>query len=239
MMEKCFVSIQIETIEGCNRRCWHCPNRTIPPSGRLMSLGLFERIINQLVEMGYEGSIRPYLMNEPFMDARMPQMMATIRRRLPENVCCVNTNGELLPLDLARELSDMGVKLRISAYTAATLRRFREARIRTTHVTDFTRVAEELPEWFNNRGGLVDLPGAEPVGGDCQYPRIQMYIRHDGRAVLCCNDWRNQVVMGDATEEPLLTIWNNDRYALYREALAEGERLPPLCDKCSYRGFDD
>lgn len=234
-----FQTIQLETIQGCNRKCWHCPNRDIEATGKLMSLDLFFRIIDQLVDMRFTGAVRPYCMNEPFMDDRMPEMMAHIRRVLPDALCVVNTNGTLLSLDLAQKLSDMGVKLRISAYDRATLERFQTAGIHTTHVTDFTNARDVLPSFFTNRGGLVEIPGRAPVTGDCQYPSVQMYVRHDGQCVLCCNDWHNAVVMGDANREWLLDIYNNERYATYREALARGQRLPPLCDQCSYRGYDD
>jgi radical SAM protein with 4Fe4S-binding SPASM domain len=234
-----FQSIQLETIQGCTRRCWHCPNANIEYTGAMMSRDLFDRIIEQLVAMEYTGSVRPYLMNEPFLDPRMPELMRHIREQLPNCLCVVNTNGDRLSLDLARELSGLGVKLRISAYDQATLERFNKARIRTTHVSDFTNVSKELPDFYNNRAGSVDLPGREPVSGDCQYPSIQMYVRHDGRVVLCCNDYLNQVVMGDANEEDLLTIFNTAAFTRYRKALKRLRRLRPLCSQCSYRGFDE
>jgi radical SAM protein with 4Fe4S-binding SPASM domain len=234
-----FQSIQLETIQGCTRKCWHCPNASIEYTGALMARELFDDIIEQLAAMEYRGSVRPYLMNEPFLDPRMPELMRHIQVRLPKCLCVVNTNADRLSLKLARELSDLGVKLRISAYDKATLDRFNWSGITTLHMTDFTRVSEALPDFYNNRAGSVELPGREPVSGDCQYPSIQMYVRHDGRVVLCCNDYHGQVVMGDATKEPLLAIFNNERFREYRSALRAGKRLPPLCDKCSYRGHDE
>ncbi len=50
-----------------------------------------------------------------------------------------------------------------------------------------------------------------------QRPFQQMYVNHRGEAVLCCNDWRFEVVMGDTAEAPLHEIWNNDKYRTYRE----------------------
>jgi hypothetical protein len=178
-------------------------------------------------------------MNEAFTDERMPEMLRHIRKVLPRARCIINTNGVLLSNDLAREMAALGVKLRISAYNPATRERFNTARIPTTHVTDFTNTRENVPAFFTNRAGAVPMPGQAPIGGDCQYPNMQMYIRADGRAVLCCQDYYSAVVMGDANTTPLLDIFNNGLYTAYRRALSRGQRRPPLCSRCSYRGFDE
>jgi len=228
-----FQHIQFETQQGCNRGCWHCPNKGIPRTSEQMPMELIERIVGQLLDMDFIGSVRPYLMNEPFLDPRMPQIMAYIREKLPDAHCLVNTNGDLLSLELARELGGMGVKLRVSAYGDEVARRFGKAKVPMMHVTDFRQAREKVPNVFYNRAGLVEMPGQAPVSGYCNYPFSQMYIRHDGRAVLCCSDYENQVVMGNANTEGLLEIFNGARYREYRQALKEGGRLPPLCSQCS------
>ena len=63
-----------------------------------------------------------------------------------------------------------------------------------------------------------------------------MYVNHRGEAVLCCNDWRFEVVMGDTAEASLLDIWNNDKYQTYRDHLRRRDRHLPLCAACDYRG---
>jgi radical SAM protein with 4Fe4S-binding SPASM domain len=63
-----------------------------------------------------------------------------------------------------------------------------------------------------------------------------MYINYRGEAVLCCNDWRFEVVLGDTAESSLLDIWTNDRYRAYREQLWRQNRHMPLCASCDYRG---
>ena len=86
-----FHDIHLETIQGCNRKCAFCPNKDIASTGALMSRELFDQIIGQLVEMDFRGYVRPYLMNEPFLDERMPEMMRYIREKLPKALCVVNT----------------------------------------------------------------------------------------------------------------------------------------------------
>ena len=89
-----------------------------------------------------------------------------------------------------------------------------------------------------NRAGNV--PGAsrpsEPLPLGCERPFQQMYINYRGEAVLCCNDWRFEVVLGDTAESTLLDIWTNDTYRAYREHLWRQNRHMPLCASCDYRG---
>jgi len=228
-----FHDLHLETIQGCNRKCFFCPNKDIESTGALMSRELFDNLIGQLVEMDFSGHVRPYLMNEPFLDPRMPEMMRYIRKMVPKALCVVNTNGQLLTTEMARELAGIGVKLRISAYEPDTLSRFLRAKIGGMWITDYTHTGEKLPASFMNRAGNIDIGGPPPGAGGCAFPCNEMYVRHTGQVVLCCNDWRSAVVMGDANTTPLLKIFNNRKYANYRKWLGAGERRPPLCSECN------
>jgi hypothetical protein len=231
-----FTVIQIETIHGCNLRCWHCPNKDVTPSGELMTREAFDQIIGELAELGFAGEIRPYLMNEPFMDARMGELARSVRERVPQARCIFNTNGMLLTDEVARELCELEVKLRISAYDSRTLERFRRLHLRTSHVTDYRDTRKEWPAFFCNRAGSVEIPGQEPQGGRCDLPFSHLYVRLDGRAVLCCNDWFSAVVVGNVLEDGLLATFRGQVLRNYRRALKAGVRKPPLCEQCSYVG---
>ena len=63
-----------------------------------------------------------------------------------------------------------------------------------------------------------------------------MYINVRGEAVLCCNDWRFEVIMGDTAETSLAEIWTNAKYQAYRRALQRHNRAMPLCASCDYKG---
>lgn len=227
--------VLFETIQGCNRACWYCPNSAIPSTGTLMAQSLIDKIIDELVALDFRGYVRPYLMNECFLDPRMPAIMRTIRRRLPEALCVVNTNGDLLSVEEARALGQMGVKIRVSAYNHTVLRRFEAAGVPRMHVTNLTRLVEGLPETFNNRAGAVDVGAKDVPQEGCRYPFAQMYIRHDGKAVLCCNDYLSQVVVGDVTQQSLIEAFNTPLYRKYRRMLAKGQRTLPLCQNCNQR----
>jgi MoaA/NifB/PqqE/SkfB family radical SAM enzyme len=89
---------------------------------------------------------------------------------------------------------------------------------------------------LQNRSG--NIPGARhleaPLAAGCPRPFAQMYVNYLGQAVLCCNDWRFEVVMGDTAEASLAEIWMNDKYQTYRHNLRQKNRAMPLCATCDY-----
>jgi len=83
-----------------------------------------------------------------------------------------------------------------------------------------------------------NIPGARQVAAPlplgCPRPSQQMYVNYRGAAVLCCNDWRFEVVMGDTAQATLAEIWMNDKYQRYRHNLQQKNRAMSLCDTCDY-----
>ena len=60
-----------------------------------------------------------------------------------------------------------------------------------------------------------------------------LQIQWDGEVIPCCYDYNNKIVLGNAFEQPVLGILNNEKYNLLR--LAHGEKkfnLFPYCDQC-------
>ena len=95
----------------------------------------------------------------------------------------------------------------------------------------------EITDLINRAGNVPDAPRlTEPLALGCERPFQQMYINYLGEAVLCCNDWRFEVIMGDTAESSLLEIWTNDKYRAYREQLQRRNRNMTLCASCDYRG---
>jgi MoaA/NifB/PqqE/SkfB family radical SAM enzyme len=90
---------------------------------------------------------------------------------------------------------------------------------------------------LTNRSGNV--PGSRrltaPLALGCPRPFQQMYINYRGEAVLCCNDWRFEVIMGDTATSTVAEIWHNAKYQAYRHHLQRHNRALPLCATCDYK----
>jgi MoaA/NifB/PqqE/SkfB family radical SAM enzyme len=92
------------------------------------------------------------------------------------------------------------------------------------------------PHLTNRSGNVPDSRRlTAPLALGCERPFQQMYINYRGEAVLCCNDWRFEVIMGDTATTHLQDIWQNDRYQTYRCNLQRQNRAMPLCATCDYK----
>ena len=93
-----------------------------------------------------------------------------------------------------------------------------------------------------NRGGNVenyDELNYRPVSDRpiriCDLLYHKMYVLYNGDVVLCCMDWRRQVVMGNVDTQSLREIWQGEKYQHFRRLHEEGrsEKLN-LCKSCSF-----
>jgi MoaA/NifB/PqqE/SkfB family radical SAM enzyme len=263
-MLKTFKAILIQTIDLCNRSCAFCPNKyDLRKSGAKMTTEVFEKVLADLHSMHYCGRISPYLMNEPLLDSRIFDMIARIRELFPENVVSLNTNGDALmaSTSVSERLVGSGVDAvliscydqeaefeRLSKFVRDLASRFPKVllddygspvRIRERNGRMNLRVRwvpEALPSFWN-RGG--NAPNPVPTHsmaaiGECRFPRRKMYINYKGEAVLCCSDWRFEVVLGNVRDATLAQIWRGREYKRIRE-LHRGGRAGdiPLCRACN------
>jgi hypothetical protein len=98
------------------------------------------------------------------------------------------------------------------------------------------RTRQATPDLTNRSGNVPDSRHLRaPLALGCERPFQQMYINYRGEAVLCCNDWRFEVVMGDTATASLLDIWTNAKYQAYRRNLQRQDRHMRLCATCDYK----
>jgi len=51
----------------------------------------------------------------------------------------------------------------------------------------------------------------------CKHPWMSMTIKSNGEAVMCMEDFNNEIVLGDARNESLYDIWNGEKYRKFRQ----------------------
>ena len=60
-----------------------------------------------------------------------------------------------------------------------------------------------------------------------------LQIQWNGEVIPCCYDYNNQIVLGNAFEQPVLEILNNDKYGLLRSAHQDKTfEMFPYCNQC-------
>jgi len=254
-----FRAVQLQTVDYCNRKCTFCPNNPIIRSRNLMSVALYVKILHNLKKLNYTGRFSPYLMNEPLMDPRLPELIALARKFLPHSQIAINTNGDKIinSPNLIQTLKEAGLNaLLINIYTPEikieevykyinsnkeiTLLPENE-KILDRYMNDgrlYIRIRElyRAPSYFWNRGGNVKNVKRSPKyrrPPPCDLIFKQIYILWDGKAVLCCSDWQSEVVVGKFPDKSLEEIWQSEVYRVYRNAHCSGEISKlKLCSKC-------
>jgi len=67
----------------------------------------------------------------------------------------------------------------------------------------------------------------------CQFPWSSMTIKSNGEAVMCVEDFNNEIILGDARTETLYDIWNGESYRQLRHdhfELTSGIKCTAQCD---------
>lgn len=67
----------------------------------------------------------------------------------------------------------------------------------------------------------------------CKHPWMSMTIKSNGEAVMCMEDYDNEIILGNAGSETLYDIWNGEKYKKFREDhinLTPGIKCAERCD---------
>jgi radical SAM protein with 4Fe4S-binding SPASM domain len=88
----------------------------------------------------------------------------------------------------------------------------------------------ENGQWYRK-----DFHGTRSVhwSAFCKHPWMSMTIKSNGEAVMCMEDFNNEIILGDAKKESLLDIWNGEQYKRFRENhfnVSPGIKCTEQCD---------
>ncbi len=98
--------------------------------------------------------------------------------------------------------------------------------------TTWTKDGQE--NWAGNVPG-IHLE-REPMKAWCFRPFYQLYVHYNGNVVLCCCDWKGDVVLGNINENTLSEIFSGPVATTYRQNLNNKNRQMKLCNVCDYPG---
>jgi len=184
--------------------------------------------LDELDSLNFDGRIHPYLNGEPLLDKRLFDMIVLVRKRFPQNIIYISTNGDLLTRDVVARLFEEGLsELLIMDYDdSGKFERYKYDK----RIDVMTR--NEGICWYNRAGQVdVDCPNPRDL---CEWMFQKIYINYRGDVILCCSDFNSTVVHGNIMESNLMDIWLSPQYKTYRIAhfLKSGDTLA-LCDKCN------
>jgi radical SAM protein with 4Fe4S-binding SPASM domain len=95
-----------------------------------------------------------------------------------------------------------------------------------------------LDGYSNRAGSLIGkFEEIKPETPDrtCLLPFKELNIWADGKAVLCCNDWNEEALVGDLNTQTISEIWQGEALKLARR-LHKEKRGPEMkiCSSCNY-----
>lgn len=238
-------TIELETVNRCNNDCSFCPvsrkhdiRKTIK-----MSEDLFKKIIGDLEEMQYDGTLCLFSNNEPLLDDRVYSFLKYAREKLPNAILCLYTNGILLTEERYIQLVEYLDYLVIDNYNDEialndNIRELKEKNIDEKNCCVRVDVRKKN-QILANRGGLSpNNENKNQYVSPCVLPFIQMVIRPDGKVSRCCQDVYGNETMGDLSEQSIQDVWQGEKFRLYREMMLEGKRCNiEYCRDCDIKGL--
>lgn len=98
--------VEIETTIMCNAKCWFCPQKNTLRQPKYMEEWVWKKIVDDTRDVGV--IYRPFLLNEPFADKRMTEIVKYMKLD-PTAQVEFNTNASMLTPKVTDKIIDAGV----------------------------------------------------------------------------------------------------------------------------------
>lgn len=246
---KSISSVDITTIDLCNRTCVFCPRHdpNVYPNRNLrMTRDGAEIISKRLSEIDYSGTIAISGFGENLLNPEIVDIIGVLREHNPKAYIECNTNGDPLDAEFAKQLAESGLDvLNVNMYDGP------------EQVAVFDEILKDIPKdryryrvhWnpddhgiiYNNRSGVVqwidDTDDLEKVkNSKCYYPFYKMIIDWNGDVLFCANDWGRERIVGNLLQQPVEEVWMSNEMQKIRKKLSKGNRGFSPCNKCNVTG---
>ena len=246
---KSISSVDITTIDLCNRDCVFCPRHdpNVYPNRNLYMTATGADIIGKrLADIDYSGTIAISGFGENLLNPEIVGVIKSLRDNNPKAYIECNTNGDPLTAELAQDLFVAGLNvLNVNMYDGP------------EQVQKFDEILKNIPSdnykyrvhWdskdygiiFNNRSGMIqwvnDTDDLEKVKhSQCFYPFYKLYVDWNGDVLFCANDWGRVRVVGNLMQQPVREVWMSKEMQKVRMRLSKGNRNFNPCNKCNVKG---
>jgi len=236
-----FKRVEIETLNRCNGLCSFCPvnkKDEVRPLAK-MTNELFEKIICELHDLDYSGTLALFGNNEPFLDTRIEKFAELARKQLPKARIEVFTNGTVLKLDRFIEIMPNLDYMVIDNYcddfkwheSVKAIRKYLKSN--PEHRKKVTIRMRKESALMSTRGGQApNNKTQKTLSISCLHPFYHLSIRPDGKISLCCNDALGKYTLGDISKSSMKDVWFGETYVKIREQIRRGRAELELCKYC-------
>ena len=103
-------AVEIEINSACNMACSYCPNSVEQRKEKgQMSVETYTLIMDQLVDLNFQGRISYDFYNEPMLCSNLELFVDMANKKLPKSKIIIYTNGTKLTEKKLKELVSLGV----------------------------------------------------------------------------------------------------------------------------------
>ncbi len=238
-----FSSVAIETTSICKRRCTYCPNadeqlRNQRPQ-KAMDRDIFEKIINDLASINYRGRIALQHYGEPLEDPNIFERVNLVRKKLPNSLITIYSNGDKLTPEKFKQLIKSGLDQILitnhnpSGKDSTNLQIIKDYLTQNSEYNKHCLIRTGI-KTLSNRGGLVDSPTKTVRKIKyCIADSHTLVIDVSGNVVICANDYLGQVCFGNTEEKHLMDIWTSKQYTKTRYNNKLGRFKESVCKNCT------
>lgn len=258
-------TINIETVQGCNRRCEFCGTMGMEKKIHFISKEVLVHTLKLIRGAGYSPKIRLAAHGEPTLNPQIIEIIYNIRGALPKSQIHLFTNGTVIEKkpEIVDGMFEAGLNnLIVDEYTDHLVGEF----IRNNDICKKYKIVEQ-----GAGVGLFDVKTSDhricitpPIDGDkntrnrklcnhlgaalpplekplegkkCTVIFREMTIRHDGNIAICCNDFRGYYFVTNILEcKSLKEAWFHPRFESARRFLYRGDRSFFPCNLCDVIG---
>lgn len=245
--------IEISNSGMCNRKCIFCP-RSDPDYNHVnefISTSLHNKIVKELKDNSYGGTIIYSGFVEPLLDKRLYDHIRDLRKNLPNVNLEIITNGDPLNEKRILKLFESGLSvLLISVYDGEKeanefKKIFDKCKIPEHKYVIRKRYLSEEENFgitISNRGGMLEntpfkIPALKKsISKPCNYPAYNFFIDYNGDVLICSHDWGKKNIVGNLNEKTIEELWKNEIFNDSRKKLFKGDRSNSPCNVCDVQG---
>jgi radical SAM protein with 4Fe4S-binding SPASM domain len=199
-----------------------------------MPAGVFERCLDRLEEIRWNGVVTYHFLNEPLLDERLEYFIARTKQRLPHSLPRVYSNADALTPTRMKSLIAAGMNnITVTQHppsSAAWMRNLQELRADFGRWITFRGVIDGA-NWLTNWSGRVNVP-SHRRHRRCIWLANSLTIRATGDVLLCCQTTLGKPIMGNIHNASLMEIWRSEKFARIRKEAISGKVKLDMCARC-------
>jgi len=192
--------------------------------------------LDQTAKLGFTGGVHLSHYNEPLMDERIPEIAQLAQSYNQFKYIALNTNGDFITEELAKELDGKLDFMIISLYMKEPKKSERAKWLSGLFHTTDARIVTQSDHVATHFSPAFDMKSLieKNINHDCPEPRMRVIINHRRQYLLCCDDVVGNFDLGTFPEISIKDYWFGEKHmSIMNNLKGTGGRLNyEYCKTC-------